>query len=216
MPAIDAGMSGDNAKHSTASTDKSKVFREDTDNRGLFDPKSRYELPYIRQQRIEGIYIASLLGISLVGLACVGLGLVDLFFKTLGADAIVVSSARKYEWICAGGLLGGTVYAAKWLYHAIAKGLWHQDRKTWRYLSPWISLGTTVGIGTLIDAGFFKSAVAEVPKLSGAGLTGLGFLIGYLADSFLAKMKEVTQVIFGESEVHFKRMAEASQRDPRD
>jgi hypothetical protein len=33
----------------------------------------------------------------------------------------------------------------------------------------------------------------------------MGFLIGYLSDRFLAKMKEVTQVLFGETEWHFKR-----------
>jgi hypothetical protein len=186
-------------------------FREDTDNRGLFDPRSKYPPEYIRPQRVEAWYIAGLLALSLISLASVGLGLLDKGLFCMGIEAEIVTAARKYEWMCGGGLLGGTVYAAKWLYHAIAKGLWHEDRKTWRYLSPWISLGTTVGIGVLIDAGFMKNAVGEMSKSSAAGLTGMGFLIGYLSDRFLAKMKEVTRVLFGEAETHFDREASGKQ-----
>lgn len=181
------------------------LSREDTDNRALFDPKSRYVTEHRKEQRTEGWYIFALLFISLVGLGAVGLGFVDRGLLALGVPSELVAAARKYEWLCGGGLLGGTVFGAKWHYHAIAKGLWHEDRRMWRYLSPWIALGTTVGIGALLDAGFFKNSVGLSQPAAGATLTGTGFLVGYLADSFLAKMKEVTRVLFGESETHFKR-----------
>jgi len=208
----DPASSADTTSEIVAESTEEAIYSEDTDNRGLFKPKSKYPQQYLKPQRIEGWYIAGLLALSLLTLAAVGLGLMDKLLRAICVDAAIVTAARKYEWICGGGLLGGTVYAAKWLYHAIAKGLWHEDRKTWRYLSPWISLGTTVGIGSLIDAGFMKSAVGELSTTSAAGLTGMGFLIGYLSDRFLAKMKEVTQVLFGESETHFKRSAELRER----
>ena len=89
-----------------------KTYPEDTDNRGLFDPKSKYDPEYLDAQKREQWYIASLLGISLIALAVVGLGILDKGFLRIGVDANIVDAARKYEWICAGGLLGGTVYAA--------------------------------------------------------------------------------------------------------
>jgi len=186
-------------------------YREDTDNRGLFQPRSKYAPEYRRDQHRESIYIFCLLAGSLLALGCLGLGFVDRFFAACDVPLDVIASCRRYEWIAAGGLLGGTVYAAKWLYHSIAKGLWHEDRRTWRFLSPWIALGVTVGIGTLVEAGFFRNSVEPVASQSGASLTGLGFLIGYLADRFLAKMRELMQVVFGETEAHYKRFKKRRQ-----
>lgn len=187
--------------------------REDTDNRSLFDPKSNYSPEYIRDQCVEARYIFTLLGLSLLALACIGLGFIDRALSWTGVEKEILAQARRYEWLSAGGLLGGTVYAAKWLYHAIAKGLWHEDRRTWRYLSPWISLGTTVGIGALIEAGFFSS---KMEPSGSAAIVGTGFLIGYLADRFLAKMKELTQVLFGETESHFKQSRDSDKTKSHD
>ena len=194
-----------------------RQYREDTDGRALFQPSSKYSPNHRRAQRYEAFYIFGLLAGSLISLACLGLGLVDRFLASHGVPAALITSCRRFEWIAAGGLLGGTVYAAKWLYHSVAKGLWHEDRRIWRLLSPWIALGATVGIGALVDAGFFRDSVGRVAVHSGAKLTGLGFLIGYLADRFLAKMKELMQVLFGESEAHYtKRAAGSHSEETRD
>jgi hypothetical protein len=40
-------------------------------------------------------------------------------------------------WI--GGVLGGSVFSIKWLYHSIARGKWHLDRRPWRFLTPLMS-----------------------------------------------------------------------------
>ena len=69
----------------------------------------------------------------------------------------------------------------------------------WRFMQPWISLGTTVGIWALIDSGFFQNAPQDISML------GIGFIVGYLSDRFLAKMKEITNVLFGSTERHFRR-----------
>lgn len=189
-----------------------KRYPEDTDDRDLWDPTTRYEQKFVDAQRREGAYILAILAACLLGLIAVGVGLVDRLLCLVGMNVSDVPVARSYEWLCLGGLLGGTVYSAKWLYHAIAKGMWHEDRRTWRYLSPWISLGTTVGVGALFIAGFLKTSVDSTP--TGATYTGVGFLIGYFSDMFLAKMKELTQVLFGESESHFKR-ARGSEHPPK-
>lgn len=203
--ADEGGVEGSTDAGTGASAASQRNYREDTDGRGLFRPASRYSPEYRLEQRYESFYIFGLLAGSLVAIGCLGLGFVDRFFAAHGVPAALIASCRRFEWIAAGGLLGGTVYAAKWLYHSVAKGLWHEDRRIWRLLSPWIALGATVGIGALVDAGFFHSSVDSGTSHSGAKLTGLGFLIGYLADRFLAKMKELTQVLFGESEAHYNK-----------
>lgn len=190
----------------SSNSGRRKLYPEDTDNRGLWDAKSRYAPQYVRAQKIEACYMLVVLLLSVLGLILVAANVTDRALLWLGLNDGTVVLARRYEWLSLGGLLGGIVYSSKWLYHAIAKGLWHEDRKVWRYLTPWISLGTTIGIGALFIAGFMKAPVNESTETSSASsYIGLGFLIGYFSDMFLAKMKDVTQVLFGETESHFKK-----------
>jgi hypothetical protein len=181
--------------------------REDNDGRQLYDTRTKYTADDTRQHLIEGIYIGVLLLFSILAISTGTLGLIERLVGCLGVDMTTQDLAKHYFLVAASGLLGGTVYGAKWLYHAVAKGLWHQDRRLWRYLSPWISLGTTIGVWALIEVGFFN----EVVPVDGSGAAsvstktaiGAGFVIGYLSDQFLAKMKELTEVLFGQVERHF-------------
>lgn len=101
-----------------------------------------------------------------------------------------------------GGFLGGIVYSGKWLYHTVARGLWHQDRQLWRRLSPWLSFGTTLGIWGLVNVGFFPAVSTEsLNRDALVGFVGIGFVTGYLADRFLAKMTELIAVLFGQAEM---------------
>ena len=173
----------------------------DNDGRALFTPDSRWPTKVRTLQRNEAIYIICLLLASLLVIAMLGVVAANstecTCVSVFGTEWPIV--VAKYGFLAAGGLLGGTVYGAKWLYHAVAKGLWHKDRRMWRYMQPWISLGTTVGIWALIDSGFFKSAPQNISML------GIGFVVGYLSDQFLAKMKEITNVLFGRTERHFRQ-----------
>lgn len=177
---------------------------EDTDGRGIFNPSSKYEPRFQRQQAIEGGYIAILLFVALFGLCFVGLEFLERWLVERGTPTSLIPAAERYGQLVSAGLLGGTVYGAKWLYHSVAKGLWHEDRRVWRYLAPWISVGTTVGIWALIDSGLFRvnGNGSELQRDSATSVVGWGFLIGYLSDMFLAKMKELTTVLFGRSEHH--------------
>ena len=164
---------------------------EDTDGRELFEATTRYSPEHRTQQRQEGFYIGGLLAADLTAIVGVGAGWLDW------------GTAEPFMMLPLGGLLGGLVYDAKWLYHSIAKGLWHEDRRMWRFLTPWISLSTAIGIGALMNVGFFR-AVQGGPATSGSLGLGIGFLVGYFADRFLAKMGELTEVLFGRSERHYR------------
>ena len=68
---------------------------------------------------------------SLLFLSVVGLGVMRMWLSSFGLNPETVLYANRYALLAGGGLLGGTVYGGKWLYHAVAKGLWHEDRKLW-------------------------------------------------------------------------------------
>ena len=184
----------------------------DTDGRDLFQPDSRYSAELRKEQKREGIYIGALLAANLITLAGVGVGTFISFIPVS-----YYHTAQRFTLAALGGLLGGLVYDGKWLYHSIARGLWHQDRRLWRILSPWLSVGTTVGIWSLMSIGFFPP-VSESPTdgrvASLATPVGTGFVIGYLSDRFLAKMKELTEVLFGTARQQQRTKDEDELRDP--
>jgi len=199
-----------NSNNDSPETDKEDNLPVNNDGRHLFTPRSRWSDDNRKMQTREAIYVIALLVFSLLLLACFGV------LATNIADASCISVfgvvlpevVIKYGLLSAGGLLGGTVYAAKWLYHAVAKGLWHEDRRLWRFMQPWISLGTTIGIWALIDSGFFRTAPQDISML------GIGFVIGYLSDQFLAKMKEITNVLFGRTERHPEKVPRDADGNP--
>lgn len=102
------------------------------------------------------------------------------------------------KWIAlwVAGLLGGTVFALKWLYHSVAKGLWNQDRLLWRLIVPFNSATVSIFTGFLVSSGV-------VPLLKGEAfdtpLTNLafGFIFGYFSDNILAALQNFAQKIFG-------------------
>ena len=184
-------------------------LKDNADGRGLFEPKSKYSDKLRKEQKWEGVYLGGMLLVTLAALGLVGIGAI----VPDGLPGTVSRPAQRFILVALGGLLGGLVYGGKWLYHSIAKGLWHQDRRMWRILSPWISLGATIGIWSLMNAGFFPP-VSESPSGSTSLTTfvGIGFVIGYLSDRFLAKMKELTEVLFGRSDSRFRAETDKSRK----
>lgn len=173
---------------------------EDRDGRNVGDAASRYSLEHRVKQKHEAWYLFGLITLSTALLAGYPLGLLSYVVNLVGGGEREVSgSIGAFFVVCSAGLLGGTVYGGKWLYHAVAKGIWSEDRAIWRFLSPWISLGTTLGVSSLFFAGLFKAGGSAPSTFSGHSLVGIGFLIGYFSDMALAKMKDVTEVLFGET-----------------
>jgi len=113
----------------------------------------------------------------------------------LGISGDAAVNLRNYAYFAFAGMLGGTVFGIKYLYRVVARGYWHEDRRLWRLLSPWLSLCVAVVFGTLIEADWISLKGIQ----SGAGRVAIGFLVGYFSDSALAKMHELAEVIFGPS-----------------
>ena len=117
------------------------------------------------------------------------------FISWLNISDVSQITLKKYIYYSAAGLLGGITFGMKYLYRAVARGFWNQDRKLWRFLSPLIALAIAFIIGTLIEANFINGQNST----SGASNVAIGFLAGYFADEAVGKMFEIANVVFGRS-----------------
>jgi hypothetical protein len=101
------------------------------------------------------------------------------------------------SWIA--GVLGGCSFGIKWMYHSVAKRIWHEDRRLWRFLSPHLSgvvalfmtFLVSSGLLQLFDKNFIQRSIAVI---------AFSFLVGYFSDKALAKMAEVADTLFGATE----------------
>src|SRR5690348_416584 len=165
-----------------------------TDGRLPYDWKSRYSDPAARKEiRYEAIYLGTLLfGFPLL-MALFWLRYPEHLFRL---DDQRYAALVKYMLAWASGSLGGVLFDVKWLYHSVARGLWHQDRRLWRIFTPHISGGLAFFVLALVASGglrIFDRAATNSPAL----VIGLGFLVGYFSDSAVAKLTEVAETLFG-------------------
>ncbi len=165
-----------------------------TDGRQLLEWQSNYSDPAARRGiRGEACYLGILFfGAPLLVLTLwleypkQWLHLTDEKYRTLFLYGLA--------WV--GGTFGGTMFAIKWLYHSVAKQIWHIDRRLWRVFTPHISGGLSCAVIALISSGLlrvFDPHAAESPSL----VFGLAFLVGYFSDSTIAKLAEVAGTLFG-------------------
>lgn len=95
-------------------------------------------------------------------------------------------------------LCGGCSFALKWLYHTVAKKLWHVDRWVWRITVPVLSAVLSLFTGAMIGSGLIPVKVEAISNpLAGAAF---GFFAGYFSDNVLASLQKLAQKIFGTSE----------------
>ncbi|MBU1657728.1 hypothetical protein KKG72_01575 [bacterium] len=165
-------------------------FQDETDGRKAYDYKSKYDSTARTEIRYEAIFLMILLLFSIFILFYTWKGGIYSFLD-IGASQELI--AKKYIYYSAAGMLGGIIFGMKFFYRAVARGLWHQDRRVWRLLSPLISAIVALITGVLIDASLLKTE--EVT--SGAAIVSIGFLAGYFADEAVGKMYEIANVIFG-------------------
>lgn len=105
------------------------------------------------------------------------------------------SSLKKYLFGWFGGVLGGTIFSMKWLYHSVAKNIWNIDRKLWRLFTPHLSGALALIIIILINSGTLN---LTDPKFLGFHKCfGIGFLVGYFSDNAIGKLTEIANVFFG-------------------
>jgi hypothetical protein len=165
-----------------------------TDNRERYDWKSKYDDPSAKKEIWrEAVY----LGVLLFGLPVV----MTVFWLGYPKHLFAVSDEQyrpllKYVFAWTSGSLGGVLFDAKWLYHVVARGLWHQDRRLWRIFTPHISGGLSFFFLALVASGalrIFDGKATDSLSL----VMGLGFLVGYFSDSAIAKLTEVAETLFG-------------------
>lgn len=105
---------------------------------------------------------------------------------------------RKYGLAWLGGTFGGVLFSLKWLYHSVAKNIWHVDRRLWRLFTPHLSGGLSFVMIMIISSGIIN--VFDKDSLDSRFTTyALGFLIGYFSDAAIGKLSEVATTFFGVS-----------------
>jgi hypothetical protein len=113
----------------------------------------------------------------------------------------------KYSTAWLGGTFGGTLFDVKWLYHSVARQMWHLDRRLWRLFTPHISGGLAFAFVALISSGilhiFDQKAVNSLSLV-----VSLSFLVGYFSDNAVAKLMEIADTVFGASRAKEKHMEE--------
>lgn len=168
-----------------------------TDNRPPFEWKSRWPPEAQRGMRLEAVYIAVIFALAFGAIYAIWanrwqFGLSEAEYRTLA----------HYAYAFLGGLLGGTLFDLKWLYHSVAKGKWHRDRRYWRLFTPFISAGLAFGFFSLASSGLLPLVDSDELRQSGAMVIGLSFLVGYFSDNATAAMARLADRLFGEKDRH--------------
>lgn len=164
-----------------------------TDGRQPLDWESKYPREAQKQIRLEAIYLATLL---LVLPAVIIVLLSGVAAARSPLDCGSSGDGCKYLFAFLGGALGGALFSTKWLYHSVAKRLWHVDRRLWRLLTPLLSAGLAFGTTLLIKANvvaIFNQQALDSPQ----AILAISFLIGYFSDNATAKLTEVAETVFG-------------------
>ena len=164
-----------------------------TDGRKPYQWRSGYESEALKEIQTEARYLGGLLfGLPLLMMA---------LWLELPKSLFHLSDEKyrpilKYGLAWASGSLGGVLFDLKWLYHSVARGRWHIDRRLWRIFTPHISGGLSFFCLALVASGalrIFDGKATNSPSV----LIGLGFLVGYFSDSAIAKLTEVAETLFG-------------------
>lgn len=166
-----------------------------TDGRPENDWRSRYtDRGCIIQIWCEATYLAALLagGAFLILLVWVG---TPRDWLGVSPGRYTTFSVYAYAWLS--GVLGGTLFAIKWLYHTVAHGYWNADRLVWRLFTPHLSGAFAFGLIALITSSIFEVLNRDTLR-AGPAVVGLGLLLGYFSDFTVARLAEFARDILGE------------------
>lgn len=161
------------------------------DGRIIGDYKSRYREAWV-QIIIELLVLLVFAIISVIG---VGACLLSDAQSTSPVNRLLYQ-LQPWPVMAFAALAGGTTFALKWLYHAVAKAEWNRDRILWRFIVPLNSavLGTAAGFGIssgimpFLDQNSFDNVYAAI---------FFGFFIGHFSDHVLAALQRQAQKWFG-------------------
>ena len=175
--------------------------KELDDSRDVGEWASRFRWHAWCQISIELIYLVILLTAGSVALLDAALTLpnaTDIPGTYVSPLLGLKIKAFALKWIALwiAGLLGGTVFDLKYLYHSVAKGLWNCDRLLWQLIVPFNSAVVALFTGFLVSSGavpFLRSEAFDtaLPNLA------FGFIFGYFSDNILAALQNFAKKIFG-------------------
>ncbi len=187
-----------------------------TDNREPGDWRSKYTDPAAKRGiRVEAIYLGILLFLLPIAMLVLWLEYPKNWLH-LSNEKYAILLRYGLAWLA--GVLGGTLYDAKWLYHTVARQLWHLDRRIWRLFTPHISGGLAFVVVSLVASGLLKIFDRRAVE-SGAMVVSIGFLVGYFSDSAIAKLAEIAETLFGMSrskEKHRPSVPSTGTENPKD
>ncbi len=165
-----------------------------TDGRRVGQWKTRYSDPEAQKAiRLEAAYAAFLLLLCPLLLLLVWIVPLSVI-PSMGDEACKILCRYGFAWI--GGLFGGTLYTMKWLYHVVAHGRWHRDRRLWRLLAPHLSAALAFVFICMVESGILPVFDRTVTRRPSA-VVAMAFLVGYFSDTALAKMSEIAISLFG-------------------
>ena len=175
--------------------DERDVFETNvnTDGRKQYDWESKYPECAQKEMKKEAIYIAIILIIAFSLLIFIVGGLIDKVGNLIGLEAKKTASLEGVIIYFFSGLLGGTIFGLKYFYRVVSRGYRSQDRKYWRFFSPWISACVAFVVGCMVLSGYINATQTQ----SFAAEICVGFITGYFADEAVGKMSEVATALFG-------------------
>ena len=165
---------------------------------------SRYGSSAWVQIVIEFAYLVLMLLTCTVGLIWIGYHVAPSSpdnhqsMALFGIDFTYPKDRRFLLWMSIGfsGMIGGSCFALKWLYHSVAKGMWNRDRVLWRLIVPILSESVAVFVSMLVASGILSLVDSRfISNFYGA--CGLGWLIGYFSDNVLASLQKLAHKWFG-------------------
>ena len=203
--AADAGDADTFAEDAGAIAQTPEAKQDDKiDHRHLGDWGSRYERTAWVQIGFEFGYLVVILLTCTAGLVWVGYHVAppapldQRAISFLGIPFEYPRDRTFFLWVSVGlsGMVGGSCFALKWLYHSVAKALWNRDRVLWRLIVPvlsgtvavFVSMLVASGLLSLIDVRFFSNFY---------GAVGVGWLVGYFSDNVLASLQKLAHKWFG-------------------
>jgi len=175
-----------------AKSEPAKVPERDNDGRLPGEFQSRYRLQVWVQVTVElAVVLLALWG----ALYVVAISLWKNYTPVWRIDEFIPQSQPWPAVFCA-GVAGGCLFALKFLYHAVAKQQWNQDRVLWRFIVPinsgtlalFSGVGISAGIVPFIDQQLFDNIFIAL---------FFGFFIGHFSDNFLAALQRLAYEWFG-------------------
>lgn len=145
---------------------------------------------------VEALYVSVLLFSSFVLCYKTWNGQLNSSYLNLSLEKY--NTLTLFIYCFSAGIIGGTLFAIKWLYHCVARKKWHIDRILWRIFTPWISGVFALVMYILMKSGLFSAFDASAISNSYIAFS-IGFLVGYFSDSAMSKFREIADTLFGKS-----------------